>query len=146
MELRSSSSAEISAWFRGKVPFQLKLPAYAEIPIDRQPYRYEGARVVSVQNRPAAYVSYQTGGQPVSFLAIPTAIAPPEHGRAVPMKSLTIYYSDVDGHHVITWSGPKSHLTYALVTDLEHPSRSCIICHAGSGPKDRDLMSRLNQE
>jgi anti-sigma factor RsiW len=146
LELHSSSADEISHWFNGKVHFQVKLPSYDKVSIQRQPYQYEGARLVSYHNLPAAYVAYQTGGKPVSFVALPTSMAPPLRGRAITMKSLTVYYDTVDNFHVITWSGPRSHLTYAVVTELEHPSQSCIICHAGPTTKDRDLMRTLNQQ
>jgi anti-sigma factor RsiW len=146
LAFHSSSPGEISAWFNIRVRFHVKLPSYDEFLVQRQPYRYEGARLVSFHNQPAAYVAYQTGGKPVSFVAMPTSMAPPLRGRAVPMKSLTIYYDTVDGFHVITWSGPRSHMTYALVTGLDHPSQSCIICHAGPDRKDGDLMRTLNQQ
>jgi hypothetical protein len=59
------------------------------------------------------------------------------------MKSLDVYCDTVEHSHIITWSGPRSRLTYVLVTDLDHPSQSCIICHASSSIRDRDLMHRL---
>lgn len=146
LAMRSSSAAEIVDWVNGRVNFHFKLPSYAEIPTRQQPYRYEGARLISYQNNPAAYVAYRTADRSVSLIALPTSIAPPLRVRAVSMKSLMIYYDDVDGFHVITWSGPRSRLTYALVSDLRHSSQACIICHASSDPKDINLMQTLNQQ
>jgi anti-sigma factor RsiW len=146
LELHSSSPVVISDWFKGRLPFKVTLPAYDEVPERGMPYQLEGARRVSFRNDAAAYVAYHTGGKPVSFVALPTSLAPPLRGTGVVMGKLTIYYHTLDGFHVITWSGPRSRLTYALVTDLEHPSQSCILCHAGSSPKDRDLMRTLNQQ
>jgi len=143
LEVQSASPAVISDWVNTRAPFQMHLPSYDEMPMQSQPYQYEGARLVSFGKNPAAYVAYQTGGKPVSLVALPTSIVPPLRGKAVAMKSLTIYYDTVEDFHVITWSGPRSRLTYALVTDLDHPSQSCVICHASSSPKDRDLMHSL---
>lgn len=36
------------------------------------------------------------------------------------MKSLDVYCDTVEYSHIITWSGPRSRLTYVLVTDLDH--------------------------
>lgn len=143
LEMHSASPAAISDWVNAKAPFKMHLPSYDETSAQSQPYQYEGARLVSYHKDSVAYVAYRTEGKPVSLLALPTTLAPPLRGRGVKMKSLTIYYDAVDNFHVITWSGPRSRLTYALVTDLEHPSQSCIICHASSSPRDRDLMAKL---
>ena len=143
LEMHSASPAAISDWVNTKAPFKMHLPSYDETSAQSQPYQYEGARLVSYHKDSVAYVAYRTEGKPVSLLALPTTLAPPLRGRGVKMKSLTIYYDAVDNFHVITWSGPRSRLTYALVTDLEHPSQSCIICHASSSPRDRDLMAKL---
>jgi anti-sigma factor RsiW len=143
LEMRSASPAVISDWVNARAPFKMHLPSYDEIPMQSQPYQYEGARLVPFGKDSAAYVAYHTGGKPVSLLALPTSMAPPLRGKGVAMKSLTIYYDTVEDFHVITWSGPGTRLTYALVTDLEHPSQAGIICHASSSPKDRDLMHSL---
>jgi hypothetical protein len=146
LQVSSASPAVISEWVNARAPFKMHLPTYDEIPMQSQNYQYEGARLVSYGKDPAAYVAYRTGGKPVSLVSLPTSIAPPLRGKGVAMKSLTIYYDTVEGFHVITWSGPRSRLTYALVTSLEHPSQSCIICHASSSPKDRDLMDNLRSQ
>ena len=143
VEMRSASPAVISDWVNARAPFKMHLPSYDEIPMQSQPYQYEGASLVSFRKDSAAYIAYQTGGKSVSLVALPTSIAPPLRGKGVVMKSLTIYYDTVEDFHVITWSGPRTRLTYALVTDLVHPSQSCIICHASSSPRDRDLMHSL---
>jgi anti-sigma factor RsiW len=146
LQLTSASPAVISEWVNARAPFKMHLPTYDEIPMQAQTYQYEGARLVSYGNNPAAYVAYRTAGKPVSLVTLPKSIAPPLRGKGVAMKSLTIYYDTVEGFHVITWSGPKSRLTYALVTSLEHPSQSCIICHASSSLKDCDLMDSLRSQ
>ena len=143
LEMRSASPAVISDWVNARAPFKMHLPSYDAMPAQAQSYRYEGVRLVPYGKDPAAYIAYQTAGKAVSLVALPTSIAPPLHGKAVAMKSLKVYYDTVEGFHVITWSGPRSRLTYALVTDLEHPSQSCIVCHASSSPRDRDLMQSL---
>jgi anti-sigma factor RsiW len=145
LETQSSSPADISAWFHGRVPFKVDLPTYAEMAGQNLPYQIEGARVVSYRNDPAGYIAYRTAGRPVSLVSLPTTIAPPLSGKGVVMGKLIVFYDTVDGFHVITWSGPRSRLTYALVTDLEHPSQSCVLCHAGTSAKDRDLMSTLSR-
>jgi anti-sigma factor RsiW len=143
LETRASSPAAISTWFQGRVPFKVDLPSYAEMPGQNSPYQIEGARLITFHNDSAGYIAYRTAGRAVSLLSLPTSIAPPLRGAGVVMGKLTIFYDNLDGFHVITWSGPRSRLTYALVTDLEHPSQACILCHASSSPKDRDLMRNL---
>ena len=146
LEMQSSSPAAVSAWLAERVSFQVTLPSYDEMPGSRLPYQLEGARRVSYRNDSASYIAFRTAGRPVSMITLPTTLAPPLRGRRVVMGKLAVFYDTLDGFHVITWSGPRSRLTYALVTDLEHPSQSCVLCHAGSSPKDRNLMQTLNQQ
>lgn len=146
LETHVSSPASISAWFQGRVPFKVDLPSYEELPGRKSPYQIEGARMVSYHGDPAGYIAYSTGGRQVSLVSLPTSVAPPLRGKGVVMGKLTIFYDDLDGFHVITWSGPRSRLTYALVSDLEHPSQACILCHASSSSRDRNLMLNLNRQ
>jgi len=143
LETETASPASISGWFQGKVPFAVHLPPYDEIPSQELPFQIEGARLVSFRKDAAGYIAYRAGGRPVSLITLPTPIAPPPQGKGVVMGKLTIFYDNLDEFHVITWSGPRSGLTYALVTDLEHPSQACILCHAGSNAKDRNIMRDL---
>jgi anti-sigma factor (TIGR02949 family) len=146
LEMHSSSPAAVSTWITQRVPFKVTLPSYDEMPGSPLPYQLEGARRVSYRNDAASYIAFRTSGRPVSMITLPTTLAPPLRGRRVVMGKLAIFYDTMDGFHVITWSGPRSRLTYALVTDLEHPSQSCVLCHAGPGTRDRDLMHTLNQQ
>ena len=142
LELRSSSPEVISAWFHGKVPFQVKLPKNEDLPAQQQPYQIEGAGTEPFGGGRVGYIAYRVGKKQVSLLLAPVSAVTLAGQNRVPMKSLVIHYDEADGFHIVTWAVTRKAVTYALVSDSsQHPNQSCIVCHAG--PKDRDFMRNL---
>ncbi len=140
LEIKSDSAEEISQWFAGKVPFQLKLPNYQESSGQDKLYGIEGARLIAFKNDYAAFVAYQMQARPITLVATASALTLPTGGEEIITKGITFHCNSIAGQKVITWTDRG--LTYALVSDLaEHGQQSCIVCHTGT--KDRDFMEAL---
>lgn len=140
LEIASDSAERISAWFAGKVNFNLKLPNYQEASGQEKLYRLEGARLVGFRKDYAALVAYQMQQRPITLVATSDAVAKPAGGEEIESKGLKFHYDTINGLKVLTWSDRG--LTYALVSDLaERGQQSCLVCHAGT--KDRDFIEGL---
>ncbi len=140
LEIASLSPEEISDWFKGKVPFSFRLPAYQESSGQEKLYQLEGARLVGFKNDYAAYVAYQMRQRPISLVVTSATVAHPSGGEEITSKGITFHYDSIDGLKVMTWSDRG--LTYALVSDLEERGQqSCMVCHQGT--KDRDFIESL---
>jgi anti-sigma factor RsiW len=128
LEVFSDSPETISAWFNGKLGFNLKLPEYPQQPLEPKPYNVEGARLVGFQEDYVAYVVYRLRGHPISLLVTPDSVAKPSGGEEIPWEGLRFHFQSVAGWKVLTWSDDG--LTYALVSNLaERGQASCIVCH-----------------
>jgi anti-sigma factor RsiW len=128
MELHTSSSDEVTAWFAGKVPFHFQLPESQQTGNGQQIYRLVGSRLVNFKDTYAALTTYATEKQKISLLVVSDSSARAEGGEEVQSGRLTFHDHNVDGFKVITWSNHG--LTYALVSSLPGSSRqSCLVCH-----------------
>jgi anti-sigma factor RsiW len=140
LDVRSDSQQRLNEWFQQKLPFSLALPAAQEAPGEERPNRLEGARLVQVGGKAAAYIAYQmqagSVSLPVSLMVTPNSVAVASGGVEVSFKKVSFHYGIVQGYRVVTWS--LHGLTYALVSQEGNNSqRSCMVCH--SAMKDRDL-------
>jgi anti-sigma factor RsiW len=128
LEVFSDSPEKISAWFAGKLGFNLKLPDYPQRPAERKPYHVEGARLVGFKEDYAAYIVYRLEGHPISLLVTSDSVAKPSGGEEIPWEGLRFHFQSIDGWKVLTWSDDG--LTYALVSNLEERGQaSCVVCH-----------------
>ena len=141
LEVRSNSQQTINEWFKQKSPFSVALPATTPVPGEQRPYRLEGARLVPLNGKTAAFIAYQVltpGMLPTaaSLMVTPDSVAAASGGVAVNFKKLSFHYATVRGYKVVTWS--QHGLTYALVSQESHNTQgSCMVCHSAMG--DRDL-------
>ena len=109
-------------------------------PGEERPYRLEGARLVQVGGKTAAFIAYQmqrpdAEGR-VSLIVTPDSVAVASGGVEVDFKKVSFHYATVEGYKVVTWS--VHGLTYALVSQEGNSTqRSCMVCH--SAMRDRDL-------
>jgi anti-sigma factor RsiW len=141
LEVRSDSQDTINEWFRQKSEFALTLPASPAAPGETRPYRLEGARLMQVGTKSAAFIAYH--GQPgkvqtddVSLIVVPDSGAVASGGVEVDFEKVSFHYRTVEGYKVVTWS--VHGLAYALVSqEGNRTQRSCMICH--SAMRDRDL-------
>ena len=62
LDMRTDSQWALNEWFKTKLPFALSLPASAPAPSEQRPYSLEGARLVSVGGKTAAFVAYRILG------------------------------------------------------------------------------------
>ena len=136
LDVRSESQQTVNAWFQEKLPFALALPASLEAPGEQRPTRLEGARLVQVGGKAAAYIAYQMQSGPVSLMVTPNSVAVASGGVEVNFKKVSFHYGMVEGYRVVTWS--LHGLTYALVSQESNTTQqSCMVCH--SAMRDRDL-------
>jgi anti-sigma factor RsiW len=128
MEIQTSSPAEVTAWFAGKVPFHFRLPESQQTASGQQIYRLMGSRLVNFKGSYAALTTYEMKEQKISLLVASDNSARAEGGEEVQSGRLTFHDHTVGGLKVITWS--THGLTYALVSSLPGSARqSCLICH-----------------
>jgi anti-sigma factor RsiW len=141
LELASDSPDAVSAWFQGKVPFSLHLPAYQETSGQMRLYRLKGARLVGFNGDYAAYVAYDMGPVPIGLVVTSDTVATASGGERIVSKGLVFHHDAVAGFKVITWSDRG--LTYALVSTLGgRGQESCLVCHAGAA--DRGLLGVMS--
>jgi anti-sigma factor RsiW len=136
LDVRSDSLQTLNEWFKTKLQFSLALPLSPSAPGEERPYRLEGARLVQVRAKTAAYVAYQMQKGAASLMVTPDSEAIASGGVEVDFAKLSLHYATVEGYKVVTWSAHG--LTYALVSEEGNSTqRSCMICH--SAMRDRDL-------
>ena len=139
LDVRSDSQQTLNEWFRAKSQFPLSLPASPAPPGEERPYRLEGARLVQVGGKPAAYIAYQMQTGPVSLMVAPDSVAVASGGVEVDFKKVSFHYRMVEGYRVVTWS--QHGLTYALVSQEGNSTqRSCMVCHSAMGDRDLSQM------
>jgi anti-sigma factor RsiW len=136
LDVNSDSQQTLNEWFRTKLPYSLALPASLPAPGEERPYRLEGARLLPVGNKTAAYIAYQMQSGPVSLMVAPDSVAVASGGVRVDYQKVSFHYETVEGYKVVTWS--VHGLTYAQVSQEGNGTqRSCMVCH--SAMRDRDL-------
>jgi anti-sigma factor RsiW len=136
LDVRSNSQQAINDWFKAKSQFPLALPASPAAPCEERPYRLEGARLVPVGGKTAAYIAYQMQTGPVSLMVTPDSVAIASGGVEVDFQKVSFHYQMVEGYKVVTWS--LHGLTYALISQEGNSTqRSCMVCHFAM--RDRDL-------
>ena len=136
LDVRSESAQVLNEWFKSKSQTSLVLPPSPAIPGEERPYRLEGARLLRVGNRSAAYVAYRMQSGLVSLIVAPDSVAIASGGVEVDFAKVNFHYATVEGYKAVTWS--VHGLTYALISqEGNRTQRSCMVCH--SDMKDRDL-------
>jgi hypothetical protein len=127
-ELKSSSPAEVTAWFAGKVPFQFRLPIADSTALSTPVYWLTGASLVNYKGSPAALVTYETQKEKISLLVDSSKFAVIGGGDEIRLGNLTFHYFNNSGFRVITWANHG--LSYALVSSVSGPAQnSCLVCH-----------------
>jgi hypothetical protein len=136
LEVRSESQQSLNEWLKMKSPFSLALPAAPAAPGEERPYRLEGARLVQLGSKTAAYIAYRMQTGPVGLMVMPDSAAVASGGVEVDFKKVSFHYGMVEGYKVVSWS--IHGLTYALVSQEGNSTQqSCMVCH--SAMRDRDL-------
>ena len=136
LDVRADSQQTLNEWLHANSKFSLALPASPALPGEERPYRLEGARLLQVGGKTAAYIAYQMQTGPVSLMVTPDSVAVASGGIELNFKKVSFHYGMVDGYKVVTWS--LHGLTYALVSHEGNATQqSCMVCH--SAMRDRDL-------
>lgn len=137
LDVRSDSQQAVNDWLLKNADFPLTLPS-SETSEDPRPYRLEGAALVRVGDKRAAFIAYQMDSGPASLMIAPYAVSVASGGVEAHFKKVTFHYRTVDGLKVVTWS--QHGLTYALVShEGTTTQKSCMVCH--SAMRDRDLTN-----
>ena len=142
LDVRSDSQQTLNEWFKAN-RLSLVLPSSPPAPGGERPYRLEGARLVQVGSKTAAFVAYQmpTAQAPkaaVTLIVAPDSVAVASGGVEADFKKVTFHYATIESYKVVTWS--LHGLTYALVSEEgNNTQRSCMVCH--SAMRDRDLTN-----
>ena len=133
LEAQIDSQPRLSEWLHTKSQLSLALPASSQAEL---PFRIEGARLIQIHNKTAAYIGYQMEADPVSLIVAPITVAVASGGVEVDFKKVNFHYQTIEGYKVVTWS--VHGLTYALVSgEGNKTQRSCMVCH--SAMRDRNL-------
>lgn len=141
LDVRSDSQQALNEWFKAKSQFPLALPTAPAAAGEVRPYRLEGARLVKVAGKTAAFIAYEVETPklqmtPASLIVTRDFVAVASGGVQVDFKKVSFHYATVQGYRVVTWS--MHGLTYALVSqETNNTQRSCMVCH--SAMRDRDL-------
>jgi len=136
LDVRSDSQQTLNEWFKTKAPFSLALPASPALPGEERPYRLEGARLLKLASKTAAYIAYKMQSGPVGLIVTPDSVAVASGGVEVDFKKVSFHYGMVERYKVVTWS--INGLTYALISEEGNSTQqSCMVCH--SAMRDRDL-------
>ncbi len=141
LDVHSSSQQELNEWLKAKSPFLVALPATAIESGDERPYLLQGAQLVRVHGKAAAFIAYQVKMPTLrttaaSLIVTPDSVAVASGGIKIDFTKVSFHYATVEGYRVVTWS--VHGLTYALVSEEgSSTQRSCMVCH--SAMKDRDL-------
>jgi anti-sigma factor RsiW len=136
LDLQSDSQQLLNEWLHDKSELSLALPDSSDVPREGLPYRIEGARLVKVHNKTAAYIAYRTGANPASLVVTPVSAAVATGGVEAAFNKVTFHYYTIQNYKVVTWS--IHGLTYALVSEEGNKTqRSCMVCH--SAMRDRNL-------
>jgi len=136
LAIQTDSQPLLSQWLHENSQFSLALPASSEDPRQELAYRLEGARLIQIDDKTAAYIAYRMPADPVSLIVTPVSVAVASGGIEVAFQKVTFHYHMVQGYKVVTWS--VHGLTYALVSQEGNKTqRSCMVCH--SAMRDRDL-------
>jgi anti-sigma factor RsiW len=141
LEVHSASQQTINEWFKAYSRFPLALPASPAAAGEARPFRLEGARLVKVAGKPAAFIAYEVWTPklqmtPASLIVTRDSVALASGGLQVDFEKVSFHYSTAQGYKVVTWS--MHGLTYALVSqETNNTQASCMVCH--SALRDRDL-------
>jgi anti-sigma factor RsiW len=124
--IRSDSSERVTSWFKGKVPFEFRLPQ--STPGSTPTYQLSGASLVSYRGSPAALVVYEKKKERISLLIASSGSAVVAGGEEIPSGALMFHYRTNGGFKVVTWS--THGLSYALVSSVSGSAQeSCMVCH-----------------
>jgi hypothetical protein len=136
LDVHTNSQQTLNEWFRTESQFPLALPASPAVPGEERPYRLEGARLVQVGGKNAAYIAYKMQPGAASLVVTPDSVAVASGGVEVDFTKVSFHYSMVEGYRVVTWT--VHGLTYGLVSqEGNRTQQSCMVCH--SPLRDRDL-------
>lgn len=128
LDLRSGDGPAVSAWLGQRLPFQVTLPKYPDLPGGIRRYTLVGARLLPFEDRNLAFVAYRMQEKPVSLLAAAASAVGRMSGRVHRSGALDFYFLSRGGLEIIAWSDRG--VSYALVSDAQgSTAASCVVCH-----------------
>jgi anti-sigma factor RsiW len=111
VEIDGPDRTQVSEWFRGKVDFPVRLPSFA-----KEGVALRGGRIAHIQDRRAAYLSYEVNGARMSVMMFhgDGMKVPASHIRSVGERDVAIFNND--GYEVALLQ--DGGITYTITSDL----------------------------
>ncbi|WP_434389854.1 anti-sigma factor family protein [Melittangium boletus] len=111
-EVAGTSRETVEAWFDGKLDHRVSVPHWPNV-------RLSGARISNVTDRPAAYISYERGGDthgaPARRIGLFVFDDTRREVEAPPLRAVQVNSSL--GYNVAMWR--EGEIVYELVSDLD---------------------------
>ena len=140
LDVRSSSSQVVTAWFAQRVSFPFRMPNAGIAADDRANYTLVGGRLVKFAGEPAALLEFRIPDNRISLLIVSNRLAAATGGKVTLEDGLRFHTKDLDDLHVATWNNQG--LTYALISSVAMRNKSsCSNCHRDS-PDTTAALSR----
>ena len=111
LELVTSESAEMGAWFQGRLGFPVRLPSVA-----RRPERLVGGRISSVADAPAAYALYERSGRPISLFVTRRVPFAQRGWSERHVDGAEFYVGSLSGVVLVWWEEKQADRLYAAVS------------------------------
>jgi anti-sigma factor RsiW len=144
LDVTSSEPGEVSAWLRGRIPFQLTVPDHPADAPEQKAWTLIGARLMQYDGEDVAYLAYTMKGRPVSLLVSSGSGIQPSGSDVVRSGNLLFHFSAHKGLKLITWRDRD--LVYALVSDIQvNNAESCVVCHGSAAERSRFQNMALPQ-
>lgn len=131
MELQHQSPRQIEAWFDGKLSHRISVPSFANaVPA--------GARLLNVQDKQAAYISYETSGSVGDAPGrIGLFVYDDQQGSNEALAEAQVAHSQ--GFNVVSWRDGE--VGYTLVTDLDEADVRRMILERQGASRGQKLPS-----
>ncbi|WP_158792826.1 zf-HC2 domain-containing protein [Granulicella sp. L60] len=143
LDIETESSGKISEWFMQRVSFPFHLANAGIAADDRAKYELIGGKVMNVNGKRVALVSFRLSNEQISMLVGPGALPIDTGGTLIRSDGLILHARDRDAMHVVSWRNRG--LSYVAVSRATMTgSGSCILCHR-SRTSDTQSNASSNQ-
>jgi anti-sigma factor (TIGR02949 family) len=120
-DVEAADVGQLQSFFRGKLPFPVRLPQLVSVPGTRL-----GGRVTNLGNRDVAYVRYELPQGQLSFFVYEDPNPEvPENESFYRMGGERVYLQHVHGYTVARWN--HGGVLYSVVTDLPDDTFSSVL-------------------
>jgi anti-sigma factor RsiW len=119
LHIKTSDATVVRTWLNRRLPFTVHVPTKAGADL-----RLLGA-TVRTGPTPAAVLTYDFGGAPISLLVAPPRTLAIENAHVMTFRNVVFHSARLENRHVLQWSDRRH--TYVLVACREIPVESLPI-------------------